>query len=155
MGFYAGTEMSGMFAISEAMSIAVHLCVHLACNPETFVSTRKVAKTFRFSAHHVAKVVQKLTRAGLLATVRGGQGGARLARPMKQISLFDIHDALEDLDLSCCLLDKRACPGGACLLGCWISEENKRIVELMKKTSLEQVVKSMTIGRIARARSGK
>ena len=43
----------------------------------------------------VAKVVSKLTAAGLLRSVRGAHGGLQLARPAAAISLADIVEAME------------------------------------------------------------
>ncbi|MFT3965109.1 MAG: Rrf2 family transcriptional regulator [Sphingobium sp.] len=41
------------------------------------------------------KLVSLMTRAGLLASVRGAKGGIRLARPAAAISLADVVEAVE------------------------------------------------------------
>ena len=43
----------------------------------------------------MAKVFQKLVRAGLLRSAKGRGGGFTLARPAHEISLFDIVEAIE------------------------------------------------------------
>ena len=43
----------------------------------------------------MAKVLQRLARAGLLRAVRGVGGGYRLARPAKDITLFEIVELFE------------------------------------------------------------
>ncbi|WP_120716907.1 RrF2 family transcriptional regulator [Tsuneonella amylolytica] len=52
----------------------------------------------------VAKVVSKLTAAGLLRSVRGAKGGLQLARPAAAISLADIVEAVEGpIALAACI----------------------------------------------------
>ena len=72
--------MINMLAISEATSIAVHLCVRLTQTGDDFFSTRKVAEELDLSVHHLAKVVQKLVKAGILESSRGSQGGVKLRK---------------------------------------------------------------------------
>jgi FeS assembly SUF system regulator len=56
----------------------------------------------------VAKIVSRLTAAGLLRSVRGARGGLQLARPAAAITLADIIEAVEGpIALAACL-------GGAC-----------------------------------------
>ncbi|MFA9201278.1 MAG: Rrf2 family transcriptional regulator [Cypionkella sp.] len=43
----------------------------------------------------VAKIVSRLTAAGLLRSVRGARGGLQLARPAAAITLADIVEAVE------------------------------------------------------------
>jgi len=43
----------------------------------------------------MAKHLQALVRAGVLAASRGGRGGYRLARPAAEISLWDVQAAIE------------------------------------------------------------
>lgn len=138
--------MTTMFNISEAVSIGLHICTWLAQqeNKETFFSTRKISSTFHFSTHHVAKVVQKLMRAGILNTTRGGQGGIRLAHQPEAVSVYAIYQAIDgDVAIKNCLLDPGVCPGNCCVLGRWMAAESHRMVAMMKETTLVDVLKSV------------
>ena len=59
-------------------------------------STAELAEEFGLSRNHLAKVVQRLARGGVLVTRRGGGGGATLARPPDQIRLGAVVRLLED-----------------------------------------------------------
>ena len=135
--------MNGLFSISEAYSIALHLSLRLARQPENYCSTRAVAASFGFSVHHVAKVVQKLVHGGILETVRGIQGGARLARPAGDMTLMAIAEALGETPPEGCLLRKTVCAGRRCLLGQVIEEQNARMRAVLHETTLQTLADSL------------
>ena len=136
--------MLGLLNISEAMSIALHTCAWLAGNPETFSSARTISAKLGFSPHHSAKVVQQLVRAGILETERGPAGGARLARRPEDITLIDIYIAAGGVpDYTDCLLKHEICDGKSCALGQLMTKENKRLIALLKRTSLASIVRSL------------
>ncbi|MAU43778.1 MAG: Rrf2 family transcriptional regulator [Yangia sp.] len=59
-------------------------------------STADLAEKFQLSRNHLIKIIQKLSRAGLVQTRRGGGGGATLVRPPKEIRLGDVVLVLEE-----------------------------------------------------------
>ena len=136
--------MLGLLNISEAMSIALHTCAWLADDKKGFQSARLISEKLGFSPHHSAKVVQQLVRAGLLQTERGPSGGARLARPPQDITLFEIYVAAGGTPtFSGCLLKHDICKGDGCALGKLMSEENERLVDLLKNLRLDSIVRSL------------
>lgn len=140
--------MTGLLNISEANSIALHLCVVLAEADPGFHATSAISRRLGFSSNHSAKVVQMLVRAGILETGRGPAGGARLAKPPDKITMLDIHIAAGGEPMpSGCLLDHAICQGDGCMLGKTFHEENKRLYTLMKNTKLSTVVATAKIDR--------
>ncbi len=136
--------MLGLLNISEAMSIALHTCAWLADDPEHFSSARTISEKLGFSPHHFAKVVQQLTRAGILETERGPAGGARLARPPAEITLLEIYVAAGGTPTyKGCLLKHNVCKGDGCGLGKLMAKENKRLVSLLGNVTLDSVVRSL------------
>lgn len=69
--------------------------MRLAGEPDRAFSTAELAQEFAVSRHHLAKVISVLAGAGLIATRRGGGGGAMLARPADQIRLGEVVRLLE------------------------------------------------------------
>ena len=55
-----------------------------------------MADEFDLSRHHLAKIVQRLSQAGIVVTRRGAGGGATLAKPASEIRLGDIVRWLEE-----------------------------------------------------------
>ncbi len=80
--------------------------------PERLVTISALAQNYGISRHHLTKIVNALARQGLLETVRGRNGGMRLARPPGQIRLGAVVRSAEpDFRLAECF-DKTSntCP---------------------------------------------
>ncbi|MFC2948793.1 Rrf2 family transcriptional regulator [Virgibacillus sediminis] len=48
---------------------------------------KEIGTVFDISQHHLGKVVHELTKLGLLETIRGRNGGIRLAKPPEEINV--------------------------------------------------------------------
>lgn len=59
-------------------------------------STAELAVEFGLSRNHLRKIMQRLSRGGIVVTRRGGSGGAMLARPAHDIRLGDVVRLLEE-----------------------------------------------------------
>jgi Rrf2 family protein len=136
--------MINMLAISEATSIAVHLCVRLTQTGDDFFSTRKVAEELDLSVHHLAKVVQKLVKAGILESSRGSQGGVKLRKGKEKISVAELNAAVVDLTQGGCLLSQKACTGCKCSFGKWMADESSKIEAVLRQTTVQEIAASMT-----------
>lgn len=66
---------------------------------------RELAEALDVPATYLTKVLQALTRAGLLTAVRGPGGGVQLSRSPREVSLFDVLSAVEPVGEfeRCCL----------------------------------------------------
>ena len=64
-------------------------------SPGTRVSTHDLSERYDIPEPHLGKVLQKLSRAGVLASVKGVQGGYELSRPLEELKLGDLMRALE------------------------------------------------------------
>jgi Rrf2 family protein len=80
----------------EGVEWAAHACAVLAgLAPGSSLNAAALAGFHELPAAYMAKHLQALVRAGVLAASRGGRGGYRLARPAGEISLWDIQAAIE------------------------------------------------------------
>ncbi|MDO5135774.1 MAG: Rrf2 family transcriptional regulator [Eubacteriales bacterium] len=84
--------------ISSRFTIAIHVLVCM----ETFKEEYKVTSEFLASSVSVnpvvvRKVLGQLKKAGIVTNTRGSRG-AKLARPLGEITLFDIYQAVECLE---------------------------------------------------------
>jgi len=57
---------------------------------DRLVTIEEIAGSYRISRAHLMKVVNVLTRAGYLTSVRGRTGGLKLARPAEEIRLGEV-----------------------------------------------------------------
>lgn len=74
----------------------LRMLMRMASEPERAHSTAELADEFRISRNHLAKIMQRLARGGLVDTRRGGGGGAMLARAPGTIRLGTIVRLLEE-----------------------------------------------------------
>ncbi|QZD96015.1 RrF2 family transcriptional regulator [Qipengyuania gelatinilytica] len=82
--------------MSQGVEWAVHACTVLApLGPEKVLSLAALADFHGIGTTYMAKQMQLLSRAGLVATTRGATGGYTLARSASEISLYDIVRAIE------------------------------------------------------------
>lgn len=82
--------------LTKMTSYALRILIHCGQHPDSAVKASEVAEAHQITAANVFKVVQLLTRASLLKTVRGPGGGLKLARPPGEISIGDIVRATEE-----------------------------------------------------------
>lgn len=109
--------MTTNLRISEAASLALHAMALLASGPGQPRASRDLAQRLGVSGHHLAKVMQRLTRAGLVTGRRGPRGGFQLAGRGRATTLLEVYEAVEGpLPSQTCLLGRPAC-SGSCALG--------------------------------------
>ena len=77
--------------------LALYSVLEFAANPGRHHSAAEVARKYRVSPHHLAKVLRTLGRAGLVQAVRGVGGGYRFAGKAKRLTLMDVIDLFEDI----------------------------------------------------------
>ncbi|MBI4912049.1 MAG: Rrf2 family transcriptional regulator [Acidobacteria bacterium] len=132
-----------MLGIGRQTDYAARLLLHLAClEPEAQVTIAEVAAQRGLPAAFVRRLVGKLTRAGLLASVRGMGGGIRLARPASQITLLDLVQAMEGgVAINHCVDNLQSCP---LALHCPVQSAWSDVTR-----SLESSLKEVTFARLA------
>ncbi len=129
-----------MLRISEAAAIALHAMTFIAAAPGKHHAVHEIAESLRVSEAHLAKLLQRLMRLGLVSSVRGPGGGYSLARSPEEITLLDIVEAIEGpLDAIDCIMPERTCTGGACILGGLLETINKRVREYLGGTNLDEL----------------
>lgn len=81
--------------LTSFTDFGLRMLMCMAGEPMRAFSTAELAEELGLSRNHLAKIMQHLSRAGLIDTRRGGGGGAVLARPAADIRLGDIVRLLE------------------------------------------------------------
>ncbi len=109
--------MAKLVSFSEAATIGLHGMVMIARAGEQ-VNVLQIADTTGSSKHHIAKVMQRLVKEGLLLSNRGPTGGFFLKSLPAKISLLQIYEAIEGkIKIDQCFHEKEICPFGGCILG--------------------------------------
>ncbi len=92
---------------------ALRVLMRLSAAPDEHVSTDALSRELVISRHHLHKIVQYLTEAGLVRTIRGARGGAMLARPAAEIRVGAVIRSHEHDQA---LVECFRADGGACNL---------------------------------------
>lgn len=86
----------------------LRMLMRMASTPCRPFSTADLADEFDLSRNHLSKIIQRLARAGIVETRRGGGGGAMLARPAEQLRLGGLIAVLEsDQPVVPCFADEQ------------------------------------------------
>lgn len=126
-----------MWKISEATSIALHAAVFLAAHEEESVSRKRIASALDISECHLAKVLQRLAKVGLVRSTRGPRGGFVLGKRSDKITLLDVYEATEGpLKVGCCLRDKPPCGREGCIMGGLLPLMSDQIRQYLSGTTL-------------------
>ncbi len=137
--------MKNIIAFSEAASLGMHAMVLLGENQESFMSTEEIAKEIGGSKHHLAKVIGRLSQAGLVESMSGPKGGVKLAKPPDEIRYLDIFQAIEGpVSNSNCFLGRHYCRREDCIFLDIRDELFTRIKEYFRTTTLGDFLKRNT-----------
>lgn len=140
--------MADILKISDATALALHSMVYLALLPEDAQSTTAdIAAAFEASKHHLAKVHQRLTKAGLIVSNRGPAGGVGLAKDSSKITLLEIYEIMEG-PMVCrpCLFGKDECPRTDCVLGSLLPGLALQVRDYFEQTTLAQLAEESKWG---------
>jgi Rrf2 family protein len=81
--------------VTAKADYAVRAVLVLAAAEPHLVKADVVAEAQAIPRHFLDNILNDLRRAGIVATQRGAEGGSRLARPARQISVADVMRAIE------------------------------------------------------------
>jgi len=112
--------------LTRAADYAVRVMVTLANMPVgTRASHTELAAAVECPRPFLAKVLQRLTRAGLVVSYRGNVGGFELKKQCRSASLLQVVEAVEGpLALNICSGKKRCPRHGACPAHrCWVESQ--------------------------------
>lgn len=129
--------MSSLLRVSEAASLALHATAVMAGARGRRVTAGNMATALGVSEAHLSKVLQRLTKAGLVRGTRGPGGGYRLTRPAGQISLREVYEAIEGaLTVDHCLLGAPVCGQKTCPVASLFERLGREMVRALGRTTL-------------------
>jgi Rrf2 family nitric oxide-sensitive transcriptional repressor len=117
--------------------------MYLALRPDTLCTIDEIAAAYDISANHLMKVVHQAAQAGEVRTVRGNQGGLRLARAPETIKIGTVLRRTEpDLDIVPCFGSGASCAiQPACVLQDALAEALAAFLAVMDRTTLADLIR--------------
>src|SRR3546814_11484589 len=89
---------------------AIRLLMYVGCRPGRLCTILEIARAYNISEPHLMKITHRLGQLGWIETVRGKNGGMRLARVPQDISLGAvIRDHESDFEMVECFGAGNAC----------------------------------------------
>ncbi len=98
---------------SRQCEYALQAALYLALKPKGEMTTmRELTKNLEIPYHFVSKILQDLARKGLLTSQKGPAGGFALAKSARDITLFQIVEAIDGTAFTTqCVLGFPECGG--------------------------------------------
>jgi len=132
--------MPNALRVSAASSLAMHALGLLASRPGVPQSCKTIATEFGVSEAHLSKVLQRLAKVGLVASVRGPKGGFSLTREPRSVMLLEVFEAIEgQIEPVQCLFPEPMCDGSDCALGHVIADVNRTFAKYLSEQNLEDI----------------
>lgn len=123
--------------VSEGASLALHSLVLIVQNQPHRMNVKILAEKLEASKTHLAKVFQKLSKAGLVKSVRGPLGGFELNKPAKDISFLEIYEIIDGkVILGGCPLGRKTCAFEKCIFTSNFNKISKDIYTSFKDVTL-------------------
>lgn len=107
----ATKKVGFMLTLSKKVEYGLIAMLHMASKPAAELATAKdISEQFAIPCELLGKVLQSLARAGLVEAVLGAHGGYRLRKPIEQLTLGHVIEALEGpVHLARCQEDPQQC----------------------------------------------
>ncbi|MFP4547406.1 MAG: RrF2 family transcriptional regulator [Fidelibacterota bacterium] len=138
--------MSNLINISEGSSLALHGIAIVAIKSPDRINVKSLAEILDASVAHLAKIFQRLSKAGYVKSVRGPAGGFKLAKNAGDITLLDIYEAIEGtVNLHYCPLGKDKCQFTHCIFGNKLNKISEQIYADLKEIKLSSFMKTINI----------
>ena len=118
--------------ISNAAIIALHTLDLMAKNKDKVLSTTEIAKKLEVSYNHLTKIMQQLTKAGIVSPIRGPKGGFSLTRKAEKSKLKNVIETMDgSIKYSNCLMNSKVCSRKKCVFSKFLSDTNKNLEKVI------------------------
>ena len=131
--------------LTRAADYAVRVLIYLAGQPAHTRSSRAgLAAAAECPEQFLSKVLQSLTRAGLVVSHRGNTGGFELPVSRQDVSLLEVVEAIEGpVRLNLCLTSDHSCSrqGGCPAHTVW-EDAQTAMLDVLRKCTIRDLAKS-------------
>jgi Rrf2 family transcriptional regulator, nitric oxide-sensitive transcriptional repressor len=131
--------------LSQTVEYALRAAVHLAMQSPEGRTTDQIAGATRVPRAYLSKVLQSLTKAGIVQSQRGLGGGMSLARAPQEITILDVVNAVEPLQrIKTCPLGLAAHGVQLCPLHARLDRALETVEQAFGETTLAEVLAEPT-----------
>jgi len=129
---------------SKSSEYAIRSLVYMATEEADLFPVQHLADKLNLPYKYLGRLMGNLREAGFVQSVRGKNGGYRIAKPLNEIHLEQIVDAVEGLEnFNRCLLGFERCDeDNPCPMHEFWSGPKEGIQEMLTDVTLNDMVKS-------------
>ncbi len=120
--------------VNQQFATAVHVLTALACNKKELMNSDSLATSVNTNPVVIRRLLSQLTKAKLVATVRGKSGGVKLAKEPGHISLKDIYLALSPTES---IAPRTKSPHKECAVSCAMHSIMTNVADGTQKAMLK------------------
>lgn len=123
---------------SKTTEYALRILSYMSLDENRLYSATDLFEKLQIPFRYLRKQLQFLQNQGLLTSTQGKQGGYRIAKPLKDISLMDIVESTDEvLDANRCFFGFQECPlTNRCVLHDKWGDMRSQTFEILKTTTL-------------------
>lgn len=135
-----------MRLITKETDYAIRAVMQLARRPGVFVSSAEMAAAEKIPLPFLRRILQRLLKAGLVASREGISGGVSLRARPERIQLLDIMKVFQgQIELSECMFRKKLCANrGTCVLRRRIRAIEQRLTDEFAGISIADLLSDAT-----------
>ena len=138
-----------MKLLSEACEYGLRSVVWLAGSPDEPQKVKDIAHQIQAAPGYLVKVLQDLTRAGILAARRGSNGGFTLLSDPAKLTALDVINAIDPLErIHSCPLAKKSHSHNLCPIHHRIDNAVAQIEESFREITIAEVVESDSLAEL-------
>ena len=130
--------------LTRQCEYAIRTMLELASHPYgEIISSKIISERQDIPEGFLKKTIQLLAVSGLVNTVRGIQGGVRLAKPAEDIKVSDVVEAIEGpIAINPCLASGYVCPNQPqCRISPVLARAQSAFIAELNRDSLADLVK--------------
>ncbi len=128
--------------LNQFTDYSLRTLIFVALRDGEMSSIKQIATAYAISENHLVKVVHKLGKLGFLQTVRGRNGGVRLAREPENIGVGEVVRSVESFGMAECIppRDGVCCFAGVCALQAGLQKATQAFMAELDKLTIADLV---------------
>ncbi len=130
--------------LTKQTNYAIRILIYCAADPNDLSHMPEIAASYGLSEPFLFKILKPISDNGFVESVRGRNGGIRLAKPAEEITLFDVVQITEDKFIMADCFDSNSsnCPLiDSCALNSVWSEALAAFFSVLEKYTIADLIK--------------
>jgi len=127
--------------LTKTTEYAVRVLAYMAKEKDQLLSAKYLHEQLQIPYKYLTRLMTDLAKNGYLISVKGRDGGFRIIKDLKEITLANIVQSVEGMDsFNACILGFHECSGeNPCAMHFVWEENKKQLLKTLKTTTLNDL----------------